>query len=72
LQSRAGFWKNDVPLIIQQLLFEIFRELLAYHNPMPQRQPHSAHKPYGRSFAGFKTTLRNIQRSGFLYRLLAK
>jgi hypothetical protein len=39
LQSRAGFWKNDVLLIIQQLLFEIFWELLAYHHPTPQRQP---------------------------------
>jgi hypothetical protein len=47
---------GDVPLIIQQLLFKIFWELLAYRCPMPQRQPNSAHKPYGPSFTGFKTT----------------
>jgi hypothetical protein len=39
---------------------------------MLQRKPHSAHKPYGPSFPGFKTTLRNVQRSGPLYRLVAK
>jgi hypothetical protein len=72
LQSRAGFWKNEVPLITRQLLFEIFWELFAYHHPMPQCQPHSAHKPYGPSFTGFKTSSRNVQRFGLLYRLLVK
>jgi hypothetical protein len=47
-------------------------ELLAYRHPMPQRHPNSAHKPYRLSFTGFKTTLRNVQRSGILYRLLMK
>jgi hypothetical protein len=48
------------------------RNLLAYRRPTPQRQPHSAHKPYGPSFTGFKTTSTNIQISDLLYRLLAK
>jgi hypothetical protein len=56
---------DDVLFIIQQLLFKIFRELLAYH-PTAQHQPQSAHKPYGPSFTGFKTTLRNVQISGLL------
>jgi hypothetical protein len=57
---------GDVSLIIQQLLFKFCRELLAYRRPTAQNQPHSAHKPYGPSFTGFKTTLRNVQRSGHL------
>jgi hypothetical protein len=61
---------GNVPLIIEQLLFKIFWELLAY--PTPQRQPHSAHEPYGPSFTGFKTTSTNVQRCGLLYRLPAK
>jgi len=36
---------GDVPLIIQQLFFKIFWELLAYRRPMPQRQPNPAHEP---------------------------
>jgi len=63
---------GDVPLIIQRLLFKIFWELLAYRRPTPQRQPHPAHEPYGQSFTGFKTTSRNVQKSGLFYRLLAK
>ena len=55
---------GDVPLIIQQLLFKIVWELLAYRRPTPQRQPHLTHEPYGPSFTGFKTTSRNVQRSG--------
>jgi hypothetical protein len=62
----------DVWLIIQQLFFKIFWELLAYRRPTPQLQSHSAHKPYGPSFTGFKTTLSNVQISGLLYRLLTK
>ena len=63
---------GDVPLIIQQLLFKIFWELLAYRRPTPQRQPHPGHEPYGPSFTGFKTNSRNAQRSGLFYRLLVK
>jgi hypothetical protein len=37
---------GDVPLIIQQLLFKIFWELLSYCHPTLQRQPHSVHEPY--------------------------
>ena len=59
-------------LIIQQLLLKIFWKLLAYRRPTPQSQPHPAHGPYGPSFTGFKTTSRNVQRSGLFYRLLAK
>jgi hypothetical protein len=62
----------DVLLISQLHLFEIFWELWAYRRPTPQRQPHSAHKPYAPSFTGFKTTSRNVQRSGLLYRLVTK
>jgi hypothetical protein len=63
---------GDVPLIIKQLLFKIFWKLLAYCRPTPQCQPHSAHKPYGPSFTGFKTILMNVEGVGLLYRLLAK
>jgi hypothetical protein len=69
--SRAGFWKNDVLLIIQQLLF-VFWELLAYCCPTLQNQPHRAHKPHGTTFTAFKTTSRKVQRFGILYCLLAK
>ena len=65
-------WVGDVLLIIQHLLFKIFWDLLAYHCPTPQRQPHPAHEPFGPSFAGFRTTSRNVQRSGLFNCLLAK
>jgi len=55
---------GDVPLIIQQVLFKIFWGLLAYRRPEPQSQPHLTQEPYGPSFTGFKTTSRNVQRSG--------
>ena len=55
---------GDVPLIIQQVLLNIFWGLLAYRRPAPQRQPHSTQEHYGPSFTGFKTTSRNVQRSG--------
>ena len=56
---------GDALLIIQQLLFKIFRELLAYRHPTPQHQPHPAHEPNGPSFTGFKMTLRNVQNLAF-------
>jgi len=63
---------GDVPLIIQQVSFKIFWELLSYRRPTTQRQPHPAHEPYGPSFIGFTTTWRNVKKSGLFYRLLAK
>jgi hypothetical protein len=40
--------------------------------PTPQHQLNSAHKPYGPTFTGFKTTLRYVQRPDILYHLLVK
>jgi hypothetical protein len=84
LWPRAGFWKNDRAavcavriiqydnLLFYLLLIIIIHQILAYRRPTPQRQPPLAHELYGPSFTGFKTTLRNVQRSVLLYRLLAK
>jgi len=85
-RPRAGFWKNyraavravrtvqynTIINFIYYLLLQFIIMCLAYRRPTPQRQPHSAHEPYGPSFTGFKTTSRNVQRCGLLYRLLAK
>ena len=51
-----------------RLIFPVSVNSRAYRRPTPQ----PAHEPYGSSLTGFKTTSRNVQRSGLFYRLFAK